>query len=40
MWALVVVMVQPLIQIGLKRVDVIVELLAERDLIALLQIVL
>lgn len=35
--ALVIVVMQPFIQIGLKRVDAIVELLAERDLIELLQ---
>ena len=33
MRALVVVMVQPFIQIGLQRVDAVIELLAERDLV-------
>lgn len=37
MRALVVVTVQPFIQIGLKRVDAVIELLAERDLVELLQ---
>ena len=37
MCALKVVVMQPFIQIGLKRVDAVVELLAERDLIKLLQ---
>lgn len=32
-----VVMMQPLIQIGLQRVDAVIELLAERDLVELLQ---
>lgn len=37
MRALMVVVVQPVIQIGLKRIDAVVELLTERDLIELLQ---
>lgn len=37
MRAFVVVMVQPFIQIGLQRVDAVINLLAERDLIELLQ---
>jgi len=37
MRALVVVAMQPLVQIGLQRVDAVIELLAERDLIELLQ---
>ena len=37
MRALVVVVVQPVIQISLKRIDAVVELLAERDLVKLLQ---
>ena len=37
MRALVVVVAQPVVQIGLKRVDAVLELLAERDLVTLLQ---
>jgi len=37
MRALVIVMVQPFIQIGLQRADAVIELLAERDLVELLQ---
>ena len=37
MRALVVVVMQPFIQIGLQRVDAVIELLAERDLVELLQ---
>ena len=37
MRAVVVVEMQPLIQIGLQRVDAVIELLAERNLVELLQ---
>ena len=37
MRALVVVMMQPFIQIGLQRVDSVMELLSERNLVELLQ---
>ena len=37
MRALVVVVMQPFIQIGLQRVDAVIEFLAERDLVELLQ---
>jgi hypothetical protein len=37
MRALVVIVMQPVIQIGLQRVDAVVELFAERNLVELLQ---
>ena len=37
MRALVVVVMQPFIEIGLKHVDAVIEFLAERDLIIILQ---
>ncbi len=37
MRALVVIVVQPFIQIDLKRIDAVIELLAEGDLVELLQ---
>ena len=37
MRALMVVVMQPFVQIGLQRVNAVIELLAERDLVELLQ---